>query len=256
MQQEIEWSGTELKQWRKQLSLTQQAAAELLGLTRVSVGLMERDKHKIEKRTVLSCLYLQEHPELLSAIDKGETLLYSNMKEISPQIVEVRFAPPGYKTLYFDMVFVVGTQGRIVETSDTMWDINRLETWINEIAEGKLIAEMDVDREGAIDTLRVTKIDELRCHFQIFDHFSAERYQPDKPLEVFVDAIVSRKKLVWEIYFEMQKWAQILRENNRHFVGESESDPNWLKNPLVEEWLNWDKCKTGLYDDICDPGYR
>ncbi|WP_321393967.1 hypothetical protein [Emcibacter sp.] len=178
------------------------------------------------------------------------------MHHTNPQLVEVRIAPPGYKTLYFDMVFVVGTQGRIVETSDTMWDIGRLEKWLQEVAEGKPVAEMEVDREGAIDTLKVTKIDELRCHLLIYDPIPENDAKPGDPLDVFVDAIISRKKLVWEIYFEMQKWAQVLRDNNRHFAGESESDPDWLKIPFVEEWLDWENCKTYFNDDICDPGYR
>lgn len=49
----------EMKQIRKALGLTQQQLADQLGLSRVIIGLMEREQAPIERRTELSMRYLE-----------------------------------------------------------------------------------------------------------------------------------------------------------------------------------------------------
>ena len=56
----------EVKAVRKGLGLSQQALGDALGLSRVTVGQMERGRAPIERRTVLSLLYLAEHPEIFA----------------------------------------------------------------------------------------------------------------------------------------------------------------------------------------------
>lgn len=55
--------GDELKALRKATGLTQSAFADAIGLSRVSIGLMERGAAPIERRTALAARYLAEHPE-------------------------------------------------------------------------------------------------------------------------------------------------------------------------------------------------
>ncbi len=164
---------------------------------------------------------------------------------VSTQPVEVRFSTT--KSLWFDMVFVVGCQGRVVETSDTMWNIGELFQWLREIAQGKELAILDIDREGEIDLLKVRHLDDRRCHLTISDY----DYDGDQMnFSVYVDAIVSRRKLVWEIYFELQAFRTLLAKKRREDL--IRDNPDWGRLPEVESWLDWDK-HTGKYsmdDDV------
>ena len=53
----------ELKALRKGAGFTQGQLATAIGLSRVTVGLMERGQAPIERRTALAVRYLAEHPE-------------------------------------------------------------------------------------------------------------------------------------------------------------------------------------------------
>ncbi|MDP1026411.1 helix-turn-helix transcriptional regulator [Sphingomonas sp. KR1UV-12] len=53
----------QLKALRQASGMTQEAFAAAIGMTRVSIGLMERGKAPIERRTALAARYLAEHPE-------------------------------------------------------------------------------------------------------------------------------------------------------------------------------------------------
>lgn len=153
------------------------------------------------------------------------------MSELKEQPIEVRFART--KSLWFDMIFVVGTQGRIVETSDTMWSIGDLFDWLNGIASGEPFVAMNVDREGEIDTVAVRYIDDLRCHLRISDWMYEGAEESEDEITVFVDAIVSRRKLVWEVYFELM--------SHSADIGSCRTKPDWARLPIVEEWLDWEK---------------
>lgn len=50
--------GSELKELRKAMGMTQSALADALGLTSVFVGMMERDERPIERRTALAVQHL------------------------------------------------------------------------------------------------------------------------------------------------------------------------------------------------------
>lgn len=56
----------ELKALRTGAGLTQQQLANAIGMTRVSVGLMERGQAPIERRTALAVRYVSEHPEAVA----------------------------------------------------------------------------------------------------------------------------------------------------------------------------------------------
>lgn len=53
----------EMKALRKSIGWTQDQLASAIGMSRVSVGLMERGQTPIERRTELAVRYLAEHPE-------------------------------------------------------------------------------------------------------------------------------------------------------------------------------------------------
>ena len=63
MKKQLKWSGNDLKKWRKEMGLTQVAAAAALDITREAYGKLERGINNIDHRTVLACLYLKEHKE-------------------------------------------------------------------------------------------------------------------------------------------------------------------------------------------------
>ncbi len=163
---------------------------------------------------------------------------------VSAQPVEVRFSTT--KSLWFDMVFVVGCQGRVVETSDTMWDIGELFQWLREIANGKELASLAIDREGEIDLLKARHLDDRRCHLTISEY----DYDGDQQhYSVYVDAVVLRRKLVWEVYFELQEFRTRLAKGR--WGDCMEDNPDWGRLPEVEAWLGWEK-HTGRFSMIDD----
>ena len=147
------------------------------------------------------------------------------------------------------MVFVVGSQGRVVETSETMWGIGELFQWLEEIAQGKELAVLDIDREGEVDLLKAWHLDDRHCHLTISD-YDFDGKQPN--FSVYVDAVVSRRKLVWEIYFELQAFRTPLAGNRQEDW--MSDNPEWGRLPEVEAWLDWEKY-TGKYsmkDDVSE----
>lgn len=148
--------------------------------------------------------------------------------------IEVRFAAT--KALWFDMVFVAGRQGRVVEVADTVWDAGELLRWLEAIVGGRSAA-MDCDREGIIDEVRAEPVDETRVRLTIF-----KKWQED---EVYLDAVVGRRKLVWEIYYELSRVDGLLA------VGDAAYRAGWWRLPEVEAWLDWER--TGRTLEIYDP---
>ena len=167
------------------------------------------------------------------------------MTKLPPECpIEIRLSLS--KSLWFDMVFVVGNQGRVVETSDSMWDIGELFHWLGGIARGESEVLMSIDREGAIDNVLARYIDEKRLHLTIYDGLNDDIYE-EPP---FIDAVVSRRKLVWEIYFELRQFA--LKIGHHYKVEKNITNPDWTKSTEIEKWLDWEK-HTGLFsmkDDL------
>lgn len=57
----------DLKTWRKDLRLTQDQAAFLLGISRVAFGQRERDTEMLAYETRYAMAYLADHPEEVTA---------------------------------------------------------------------------------------------------------------------------------------------------------------------------------------------
>lgn len=57
-----DWTGDDLKAWRDYMGFTQEQAAEALGMSRRGIQTMEATG-KIERRTILACLWLQAERE-------------------------------------------------------------------------------------------------------------------------------------------------------------------------------------------------
>lgn len=146
--------------------------------------------------------------------------------------MEVRFSTS--KALWLDMVFVVGNQGRIVEASDAQWNCGELLDWLTGIVRGDDTVIMNVDREGEIDAVVAHKIDEDRIHLLIQNDLN-----DDDGGAPYINAVVSRRKLVWEVYAELAK------------TNLSGSSQGWWRLPEVEAWLNWETCNNTL--EITDP---
>lgn len=141
--------------------------------------------------------------------------------------IEVRISMT--KSLWFDLIFVVGTQGRIVETSTTEWNIGELRTWLGGIIRQSPCPILEIDREGVIDCVEARHVDDERVHLRIFDYFERD--------VIYIDAVVSRKKLVWEIYYELKMLSKYI-EN--FYIPQSDSGaPAWLALDDVEKWLDW-----------------
>lgn len=133
------------------------------------------------------------------------------------------------ESLWFDLVFVVGTQGRVVETCDTMWHHGHLMDWLEGIVREEACPVLKVDREGEIDRLEARHIDTERVHLVIADW--------EDTAHPFIDAVVSRKRLVWEVYRELQHWSERLKQSCR-YKEHIDDKPGWLRLPSVESWLD------------------
>jgi len=164
------------------------------------------------------------------------------MTKLPPECpIEVRFSLS--KSLWFDMVFVTGRQGRVVETSDTMWDIGDLFQWLRGIVRGDGEVTMRIDSEGEVDDVRARYIDDKRLHLTIYKGFANDQHP-------YLDAVVSRRKLVWEIYYELRKLS--LELGNDYRPEKRITDPDWTRLPEVEEWLDWEKYTNpySMQDDV------
>lgn len=148
--------------------------------------------------------------------------------------IEVRFATT--KSLWLDIVFVAGRQGRVVEVADTVWDVGELLRWLQAIAGGRP-AVMECDREGYIDEVHAVPVDEKRVRLTI------REWKGD---EVYLDAVVGRRKLVWEVYYELSRIDRLFAD------GDAGYRTGWWRLPEVEAWLDWER--TGrtleLYDEV------
>lgn len=63
-------AGFDMTAWREAVGLTQAQAADLLGLTRVHLGRLERGESPMDNRTKMACLYLQHTAN--KSIDKPD----------------------------------------------------------------------------------------------------------------------------------------------------------------------------------------
>ncbi len=57
------WTVEDLRAWRERLGITQQQAANALGITRRGYVKREGGKAPIDREAELACRYLEEHPE-------------------------------------------------------------------------------------------------------------------------------------------------------------------------------------------------
>ena len=147
--------------------------------------------------------------------------------------IEVRFSAT--KAIWFDMVFVAGRQGRVVEVSDAMWDAGQLPRWLEAIVDGRR-GVMECDREGIIDEVWSEPVDEDRVRLTI-----SAKWQDD---EIYLDAVVGRRKLVWEVYFELARIDRLFADNGASWRS------GWWRVPTVEAWLDWER--TGQVIEIHD----
>lgn len=158
------------------------------------------------------------------------------------QPIEVRICTG--KALWFDMVFVVGTQGRIVEAAEGTWYGPGVREWMTDIAQQVPYTRMDVDREGSVDTLECYGIDDLRVRLVIRDDESACPY---------VDAVVSRRKLLWELYHDLQSQAlRIYQASYRDLNYTPERAKVIFRSAIVEQAIDWPNTRKTLVitDDV------
>ena len=156
------------------------------------------------------------------------------MNNIGMQPIEVRFSMSP-KSTWFDIIFLVGKQGRIVETSESMWQPYYLIYWLECIIKGRENAlECEVDREGRVDIIKYTHVDTETCHIAIYGEYDAD------PLHL--EGVISKRQLIWEIYREMKHFEpQLYTQDCR---------PNTLRSAEIEKWLQWDKCKDRIACDF------
>lgn len=127
--------------------------------------------------------------------------------------IEVRFA--AIKSLWLDMVFIAGRQGRLVEVADTMWDAGELLRWVAAIVAGRP-AVMECDREGVIDEVRSEPVDEERVRLTI------REWQGD------------------DVYWELANIDRLLDRGHGDYVR------GWWRLPEVEKWLDWERTGRSL----------
>lgn len=145
----------------------------------------------------------------------------------------------GEGAIWFYVTFRAGGQVRVVETSDTMWDIGSLVLWLENIVAGNEEARLDVDREGQIDTLLAIPVDARTVRLVIRDDLN------DCEDLIYLDAVVDRRELVEKTYKGLLQFIKsaglVGRGGWSHENGEpvyhETTDLNDLKSENVEAWL-------------------
>lgn len=146
----------------------------------------------------------------------------------------------GESAIWFYMTFRADGQVRVVETSDTMWDIGSLLQWLEDIVAGNDEARLDVDREGQIDTLLAIPVDGRTVRLVIRDDLN------DCEDLIYLDAAVDRRELVAKTYEGLLRFIKsaglVGRGGWSHENGEpvhhETTDLGSLNSKKVEAWLN------------------
>jgi DNA-binding XRE family transcriptional regulator len=65
----------ELRTLRRQIGASQAELGDAIGLSRVTIGLMERGDAPIEKRTELAVRYVAEHADMVFQTEDGKSVV-------------------------------------------------------------------------------------------------------------------------------------------------------------------------------------
>ena len=162
-----------------------------------------------------------------------------------PSPIRVRFTTS--KSLWFDMIFVAGNKACVTETAPVTWSEDDLMKWLRDLANGAERCQMEPDNEGLVHTVETIRLDEKRVSLRIYDPYEFEDGDPSNEPTFFLEAVVSRRKLVWETYSELKKVASYFRLAHP----ELGHRPDWEHIPEVEDWLDWPRYKHWHPDDVC-----
>ena len=162
---------------------------------------------------------------------------------------------------YFSLIFVAGTQARIVEANESVTDnINGIKDFIQDMISEKPFAYLEIDRLITWDCIYVRKLNSRELLLQIFEvgHGEPEYDEDEMPPKMFVEAVVGYRKFVWELYTSFCKLPPMATGSGFSYYPKHDNE-DWCKMPEVEAWLgmvhqaNWHWYPDEIFgDDPCD----
>jgi len=169
--------------------------------------------------------------------------------------IEVRLSVE--KEAYFSLIFVAGTQARIVEANESITDnIGGIKDFIQDLISDKPLAYLEVDRLVTWDCLYVRKLNSRELLLQIFEvgHGEPEYDEDEMRPGMFVEAVVGYKKFIWELYTAFCMLPPMATGSAFSYYPKHDNK-NWCKMPEIEAWLglvhqaNWHWYEDEIFGD-------
>lgn len=79
-----EWIGADLVEWREGLELTQEQAADILGITSRTISNWENREEPIRTCIMLACRYITEHPYIVPYLQRKVPLTPKSGRRLLP----------------------------------------------------------------------------------------------------------------------------------------------------------------------------
>lgn len=79
-----EWIGADLVEWREGLELTQEQAADILGITSRTIWNWENREEPIKTCVMLACRYITEHPYIVPYLQRKVPLTPKPGRRLPP----------------------------------------------------------------------------------------------------------------------------------------------------------------------------
>ena len=168
-----------------------------------------------------------------------------DLNEIEKTTIEVRLSAEK-KDAAFSLIFIAGTQGRIVEANEELTDnMGGYKQFLADLISDKPEAYLEVDRLYSYDCLFVQKLNDKEVLLRIFAPESGEPVShDDEPPMMYIETIVGYRKFVWELYTSFINLPNIAKDRL------PEISSAYCKVPEIEKWLDM-RCERDwhLYTD-------
>jgi hypothetical protein len=178
-----------------------------------------------------------------------------DLTKVPKTTIEIRSSVSS-KDIHFSLIFIAGTQGRIVEADDTLIDnlYGFKKILIDLISKEKTKAYYEVDRLGCSDCIYIRKLNEQKILLQIYEPGYAEddtvdRQSNDQPPLMYIEAIVGFKKFIWELYTAYRKLPKLSSKLQKLYGFQNK---DYYIIPEIETWLENNQIPFNEYcpDDI------
>ncbi|MFC3051516.1 hypothetical protein [Kordiimonas pumila] len=174
-----------------------------------------------------------------------------DMGSVPKTNIEIRLSAEK-KDADYAVMFVAGTQGRIVESSEELTDnIGGYELFLKALISDAHEAYLEVDRLGVYDCIWVRKLNTTEVLLQIYElgYGESGREDDEFPSLMYVEAVVGYRKLVWELYTSFITLPKVAKSFVQNIL------PSPICFPEVEKWLgmeheaDWHRYPDDIYGD-------